>query len=27
VIAGVRIRDALARLDTRGIERLEPRRG
>ena len=25
VIAGVRIRDALARLDTRGIERLAPR--
>jgi len=25
VIAGVRVRDALARVDTRGIERLEPR--
>jgi 2-amino-4-hydroxy-6-hydroxymethyldihydropteridine diphosphokinase len=26
IIAGVRVRDALARLDTRGIERLESRR-
>jgi len=26
IIAGVRVRDALAGLDTRGIERLEPRR-
>src|SRR5580700_11257122 len=26
IVAGVRVRDALARLDTRGIERLEPRR-
>jgi 2-amino-4-hydroxy-6-hydroxymethyldihydropteridine diphosphokinase len=26
VIAGVRVRDAVARVDTRGVERLEPRR-
>jgi 2-amino-4-hydroxy-6-hydroxymethyldihydropteridine diphosphokinase len=26
IVAGVRVRDALARLDTRGIERLEPGR-
>jgi 2-amino-4-hydroxy-6-hydroxymethyldihydropteridine diphosphokinase len=26
IVAGVRVRDALARLDTRGIERLESRR-